>query len=208
MTGIFRHLLVATDGSATGNRAVAFAVSLAQRHNSDIVFCNVVDHAAAVAESSTANGGFGVLVPLVQSLDDAANSILAEAAKRATDAGVTATTAVLDGQSAPAIVMLAHERNVDAIVMGTQGKRGLERFFMGSTADGVLRRTDVPTFVVPPSAGDAEPSFERILVAIDDSDPSDAAAFWIRVNCLQRHRPMDTIRPRCSMNCTQRHHHS
>jgi len=180
MTGILRHLLVATDGSATGNRAVGFGIALALRHDSTILFCSVVDHAAAIGESSAANGGFGVLIPLVQTLDDAADSILAEAAKRATGAGVTATTAVLDGHSATAIVMLAQERHVDAIVMGTQGKRGFERFFMGSTADGVLRRTDVPTFVVPPGGGDAEPSFERILIAVDDSEPSDAAATFAR----------------------------
>jgi len=180
MTGILGHVLVATDGSETGNRAVSFAIALARRHGSDLLLCNAVDHATAIAESSTSNGGFGLLMPLVGSLNDAAESILSGAAKCVTDAGVTATTTVLEGRSAQAIVKLAHERHVDAIVMGTQGKRGLERFFMGSTADGVLRRTDVPTFVVPPGASHAKSAFDRILVAIDDSDPSDAAAHFAR----------------------------
>lgn len=180
MTGILRHLVVATDGTETGDRAVSFALALARRHGSEVLLCNAVDHAFAIAESVTSNGSVGLELPLVRSLDDAAKSILAEAAKRFTDVGVVATTAVLEGRPAPAIVKLARERQVDAIVMGTQGKRGLERFFMGSTADGVLRRTEVPTFVVPPGAGDAEPSFERLLIAVDDSDPSDAAAAFAR----------------------------
>lgn len=175
MTGILRHLLVATDGSATAKRAISFASAFARRHGSELLLCTVVDHAVAIAESSTANGGFGIAVPIVQDLDDNARAILAEALKSVTDAGVAATTELLDGRSAQAIVKLARERNVDAIVIGTQGKRGLERFFMGSTADSVLRHTDVPTFVIPPGVGEAEPTFERMLVAIDDSDPSDAA---------------------------------
>ncbi len=176
MMGILRHLLVATDGSATANRAVSFATALARRHGSDVLLCTVVDHGAAIAESSMANGGFGVAVPIVANLDDGAHAILARTLNEMTDAGVVATTALLDGRPAQAIVKLARERKVDAIVIGTQGKRGLERFFMGSTADSVLRHTNVPTIVVPPGVGDAVPSFERMLVAIDDSDPSDAAA--------------------------------
>ena len=39
-----------------------------------------------------------------------------------------------------------------------------------------MRHADVPTFVVPPGANDAESTFDRILIAVDDSDPSDAAA--------------------------------
>ncbi|MBD5654946.1 MAG: universal stress protein, partial [Candidatus Eremiobacteraeota bacterium] len=95
--------------------------------------------------------------------------------KRVTDDGVVAKTAVLDGPSAEAIVAYAKERKVDAIVMGTQGKGGLERLFLGSTADGVLRRAEVPVFVVPPAANDDDATFGRIFVAVDDSDPSDAA---------------------------------
>ena len=180
MKSNLRHLLVATDGSATSNRAVSFAIALARRNGSDMLLCSVVDHALVIAESSTANGGFGLAFPLVQTLDNAANTILADAAKRVTDAGVPATTVLLDGRPAQAIVKLARDRHVDAIVMGTQGKRGLERVFMGSTADGVLRRSSLPTFVVPPGVDETAPSFERILVAVDDSDPSDASAAFAR----------------------------
>ena len=168
MTGTLRHLLVATDGSASANRAVSFAITLARRDGGELLICSVVDHAVSI------------VLPLIQSLDDAAYAILAEAATRATDAGVAATTELLDGRPAHAIVKLARERSVDAIVLGTRGKRVLDRVLMGSTADGVLRRSNLPTFVVPPGMGDAEPTFARILVAIDDSDPSDAGAAFAR----------------------------
>jgi nucleotide-binding universal stress UspA family protein len=172
---VLRHILVATDGSTNGDRAVSYALALGLRHRSDVLLCYAVDHAKAIAECSASNGGGDLLMPLVEDLDAAAESILAEAAKRLTQRGLVAKTVVLDGPSVQAIVACANERGVDAIVMGTQGKNGLERLFLGSTAEGVLRRTDVPVFVVPHGVGEREPDFARIFVAVDESDPSDAA---------------------------------
>ena len=174
MTGILQRLLVATDGSPSGDRAVAFAIALARRRGSEILLCSAVDHAAAIAQSSTTIGGFAGL-PLVAALDDAVAAIVASAAKNVKNANIPVTTLILEGRAAHAIVTCASDRHVDAIVIGTQGKNGLERFFLGSTAQGVLRRTDVPTFVVSPSTPIHDVDFERILVAVDDSDPSDAA---------------------------------
>lgn len=176
MTGILQRLLVATDGSPTGDRVVAFAIALAQKRGSEIVLCSAIDRVAAIAQSSTMIGGFEGGLPLVDALDNAVAAILASAAKIVEDAGIRVTTLVLEGRSAHAIVTCASDRHVDAIVIGTQGKRGFERFFLGSTAEGVLRRTDVPTFVLPASASPLDADFERIVVAVDDSDPSDAAA--------------------------------
>ncbi|GAC1307305.1 MAG: hypothetical protein NVSMB19_19970 [Vulcanimicrobiaceae bacterium] len=182
MKGTLRHLLVATDGSAAGDRAVAFAVAMALRHGSELLLCYVVDRAGAIAQSSLADGSAGMLAPLVQETDDVARSILAAAAQRAAEAGVVVATVVLDGRPAGAIVACATERELDAIVIGTQGKNALERAFLGSSAQGVLRRSEIPTFVVPSGARDADAGFDRILVAVDDSDPSDAAAaFALRI---------------------------
>ncbi|MBD5654947.1 MAG: universal stress protein [Candidatus Eremiobacteraeota bacterium] len=60
-----RTLLVATDGSANGDRAVSYALALAHRHGSELLLCYAVDHAKAVAECSVSNGGGELLMPLV-----------------------------------------------------------------------------------------------------------------------------------------------
>lgn len=113
---------------------------------------------------------------LVEALDEAARSILGDAETRVRDAGLVATSVVLEGRCGHAIVTCANNRHVDAIVMGTQAKARIDRFFLGSTAAAVLRRSDVPTFVLPPLAIANEVDFARIVVGVDDSDPSDAAA--------------------------------
>lgn len=136
-----------------------------------------------MAAAATPEGGYIPAQIIVQEFDDVAKSALQEASSRATAAGVRCTTVLLEGRAAGATVAFAQEHAIDAIIMGTQGKRGLERAFLGSTAAGVLRLTDVPTFVVhafddapiqPPEPLKVN-AFRRILVALDDSDPADAA---------------------------------
>jgi len=47
------------------------------------------------------------------------------------------------------IVETARERESDLIVMGTHGRRGFERFFLGSTASKVLRHMPCPVLTIP-----------------------------------------------------------
>jgi nucleotide-binding universal stress UspA family protein len=171
---ILRRLLVATDGSKTGNAAVAFAVTLALRHGSALEIAYALDRGAAIAEIVSPYENVNDIEPLLTSLDETASAILAKASALATAAGCAATTCVLDGSPVDAIVEREQTSGCDAIVMSTQAKRGMTRALLGSTADGVLRRTGVPVFVIP--AGAAETlAPAKLFVAVDDSDPSDAA---------------------------------
>jgi nucleotide-binding universal stress UspA family protein len=183
-----QRILVPIDGSQTADRAVGVAIGLGRRHKAELVFCMSVNHAVATAECATPYGAINP-IPLLNALDDAARETVLEAKKRAQDAGVAAATVLLDGPPAGAVVTYAESRPFDAIVMGTQGKRGLERFLLGSTAEGVLRSTSIPTFVVHPGPDAAPPAFGRILVAVDDSDPSSAAqAFAYRLASVDASR--------------------
>ncbi len=177
MTGMNRILgrvLVPVDESQTASRAIELGVALALRHGSELIFCTAVNHAAVIAECAVPQGVLDP-TPVLAAVDDAARAILGEVAKRAENAGVSATTVLLDGSPASAIVEHARECAADAIVMGTQGKHGVERFFLGSTADGVLRSTHVPTFVVHPTGLREPPVFKTILAAVDESETCAAA---------------------------------
>jgi nucleotide-binding universal stress UspA family protein len=181
MSQSLHRILVPIDGSQTAGRAVGVAIGLGLRHRAELVFCTSVNHAVATAECATPYGAINPL-PLLEVLDENARDVVLDAKKRAQDAGVSASTALLDGPPSSAIVTYAESRPFDAIVMGTQGKHGLERVLLGSTAEGVLRSTTIPTFVVHPGADVQTPVFRRILVAVDDSEPSAAAcAFTYRL---------------------------
>lgn len=175
MSRILRRILVAIDGSPTANDAAGVALGLAGRHGAELIFVTAVDHGDAIAKCAEPYGGVDP-EPLLELLDFDAKTCLYEAERRAGEARVAATSALLEGTPAAAIVAYVKARSVDAIVIGTHGKRGLERFFLGSTAEDVLRTTDVPTFVVRASKPHAPAAFERILVALDGSEPSAAAS--------------------------------
>ncbi|MGQ3412880.1 universal stress protein [Natrinema sp. LN54] len=59
-------------------------------------------------------------------------------------------TAVVTGSGpADAILEYAAEESVDAIVMGSEGKAGVSRVLLGSVAEAVTRRAEIPVTIVP-----------------------------------------------------------
>lgn len=59
-------------------------------------------------------------------------------------------TAVVTGTgAADAILEYATAENVDAIVMGSEGKAGVSRMLLGSVAESVTRRAEIPVTIVP-----------------------------------------------------------
>ncbi len=57
---------------------------------------------------------------------------------------------IVTGQPAEEIVSWAAAKNVQVIIVGTHGRRGLERLLIGSVADRVLRQASCAVLVVPP----------------------------------------------------------
>jgi nucleotide-binding universal stress UspA family protein len=76
------------------------------------------------------------------------------------------------------LLAIVKEEHVDMVVMGTHGRRHIERFFLGSTTESMLRRLPVPVLTVSYQASADRPSspfevpFRRILYATDFSGPS------------------------------------
>mgnify|MGYP004449483117 CR=1 FL=1 len=67
-------------------------------------------------------------------------------------AGVKATGNVLIGYAAEEIINRAHEEKVDIIVMGTHGRKGIDRILFGSVAEKVVKNADVPVLTIRPKA--------------------------------------------------------
>ena len=175
---VLKRILVPIDGSPAAERVLEVAVALARRCGGELVLGNAVNYAAAIAQC-TEPYGVTDAEPLMQALADEAHGILSRAEITAKAAGLNVTSVVLEGPASSAIVNYSAEHGIDAVVMGTRGIDGLERFFLGSTADGVLRGTELPVFVVQPVADAAAPAFERVLVAVDDSEASAAAVAFV-----------------------------
>lgn len=146
-TSFLGKMLVAIGDAAVDDATISFAIELATRTGSGLEFCKVFDRIESLA--------------LVRN--------------RAASAGVEATSAMLEGAPADAIVARSREGAFDAIVIGASHESRVECALRGSVTNGVLRASVVPVFVVPtlPETGKADG--KTILVAVDDSDPSDVA---------------------------------
>jgi nucleotide-binding universal stress UspA family protein len=165
MTPLHR-LLVPVDGSETSNCAVDFSIGLAKYAAADIVFCHSVQRAGANLGATR------------QFHEDQSQAYLGDALGRARAAGVDAISRVAFGPPVAAIVETLFEYSADAVVMGTHGRGAAHRSYLGSTAEGVLRRADVPVFVVPAGAHNRHTdgsAFDCIEVAFDASGPAQAA---------------------------------
>ena len=77
------------------------------------------------------------------------------------------------------ILTQADRLQSNLVVMGTHGRSGFERLFLGSTAEKVLRKARCPVMTVPPKSADAMASglapFKRIVCAVDVSRSSQVA---------------------------------
>lgn len=77
---------------------------------------------------------------------------------------------VRDGDPADEILAQAAECAADLVVLGTHGRRGFERWILGSVTERLVRRTERPVLTVPASAGPAQ--LDRVLCAVDLSPAS------------------------------------
>lgn len=99
-------------------------------------------------------------------------------AKDVRDGSPTATgTAYLEGAVGPALRDYVEEIGADMIVMSTHGRGGLNRLWLGSVADYLVRSVDVPILLVrpenqPPTAVSFKP--RGILVPLDGSLSAEA----------------------------------
>ncbi len=137
------RLLVATDFSASSKAALRAAIVLAKRLNGQVALV----HAAEPSGSLQAG-------PL--HIDELSRKRYAQQFQRIISASqadeVITDKVVITGNPVEVILDQAKRRNVDLIVVGTHGRRGMKRLMLGSVAEAVVRRAACPVFVVKAQA--------------------------------------------------------
>lgn len=173
-TRCFRSILVPLDGSASAEAALRLALRLVGP-DGEVVIAHAIDRAKIVAECVSPYGGDPT--PALDALEADERDIFEKAAAEARARKIRFSTVSLDGPPAASIGSLARERKVDAIAMGTHGRSGLARIFLGSTAAGVLHDVEVPTFVLHEQSTVAvDGPFRQIVVGVDASPAARNAA--------------------------------
>ena len=134
-----KNILLATDGSPSCETAVDRAIELAKDQSASLTAVSVV----------YTNDEYIALAPgIVANLIGKAKEKLATIRQKSKEAGVEINTVIKEGEAYEAINTLAQNSNVDLIVMGSHGKKGLQRLLMGSVTERTIGYAACPVLVV------------------------------------------------------------
>ncbi len=165
---MFTRVIVPLDGSELAERALPYAVAIAQKFNAALVLVRACDgpaRAAQVLALSEAGAGVGGVIDpsSVQAVTEAAQLETEDAARylesvaaRLAQQGLQAEMQVVDARPADAILASVPDEGSALIVMSTHGRSGLQRLVMGSVAEDVLHRSPVPVLLVRGSVVERE----------------------------------------------------
>ena len=143
---MFKHILVPVDGSETSLQAVSKAAELAKVFNSEVTAVYVLDPYPFTGVG--ADFAYGQAQYLSAATAEA-NKALEDVTERMKDTGVTIKTLVGEGHAIhEGIVRVGENVGADLIVMGSHGRRGLEKLVLGSVAQRVLQAARIPVLVV------------------------------------------------------------
>src|SRR5688572_23034227 len=143
---MYKHLLIATDGSELAQKAVNHGLALANALGAGVIAVHVTQPWTSVAVGEVAI----VLPP--ENYDrmaaDTAQNVLAGVAEAAKAAGVPCETLhVKDRMPAEGILEAAAAQGADLIVMASHGRTGLARLLLGSQANEVLHKSTTPVLI-------------------------------------------------------------
>ena len=142
----FEHILVPVDGSETSYAAVDKAVEIAKAFNSKVTVVQVLalDPYIAAEYITAAQTN-----DLVERARTAILKTLDKAKAKFAAAGIDAETQLLEGQVIYSeIVKAAESLNTDLIVIGSHGRTGFKKLFLGSVAQSILGQANVPVMVI------------------------------------------------------------
>lgn len=172
MTTNVRRILCPVDLSECSRRALDHALGLARCYRAAITALHVVSPVTAVSPAPLAGG----ILPTIPAPTDLA--AISAQVRRMIEAeqppGLTVDVLVTESPDVPGeILAQAGRLQADLIVIGTHGRGVVERLFLGSTAERVLRKSPCPVVTVPMTAPETMPlgsaPFARIICGIDFS---------------------------------------
>lgn len=146
---MYRRILVPIDGSEASLVGLTHAIGLAKEQKSQLRILNVVDD-LIMAPILTEPSGAVEFTYVLDSARAEGRQLLQQAAASAAKAGVRAETAQIESRGrvvSDVIVKDAKRSKSELIVMGTHGRRGLNRLLLGSDAERVLRDAPVPVLL-------------------------------------------------------------
>jgi nucleotide-binding universal stress UspA family protein len=150
-------------------RAVDYAIGLAKKYDAKLHLLHVVSPILY----STEQYAFTVS-DIIDSMKKQSERRMKKLEMKARAAGLTIYTDVRTGEVKREIESAVRATKADILVMGTHGRRGMEKWFLGSVTERMLRRSPIPVLTLRGSKK-ARTTTTRILVTTDFSEGTDNA---------------------------------
>jgi nucleotide-binding universal stress UspA family protein len=144
---MYKHLLIATDGSELAEKGVRQGLELAKALGADVTIATATEPWDAVLVGEVA-----VILPpeeYERTASSNAAKILSSAQEIAAELGVLCHALhIKDRRPAEGIIEATREKGCDLIVMTSHGRRGISRLVLGSQSNDVVTHSSVPVLVV------------------------------------------------------------
>jgi len=154
----YSRILVAIDGSQSAYQALRKAVNVAKRNGAHLFIAHVIDTRAFQPYDSFDS-------TVADTARSEAENTLAECEQYAKNHGLDNVDSILEFGSPK--VLLAKEiperENIDLIMMGATGLNAVERFFVGSVSENVIRRAECDVLIVRTDLENETPDFIKDL---------------------------------------------
>jgi len=173
-----KTILCPVDFFPASDAAANYAAGLAANYGAGIHLLHVITPLPAMSYEYAIDTS-----PIMKSMQETAKGELQDLAAKVKAAGVDVEYEVRAGDVYEEIKRSIDSVKPQIVVMGTHGRRGVERWFMGSTTEKLLRHSPVPLITIS-GAGEKSgtPRFRRILVTTDFSEgTADALAYAFSV---------------------------
>lgn len=139
---MYNDILVPTDGSQGAKAALEHGIAIASNWDATL-------HALYVVDMRLTRSG-----PLLETLHGEGREAVREVEVAGTQAGLTVVTDIVEGNPHEEILEYVSRHGIDLVVMGTNGRTGVDRALVGSVAERVVRRSPVPVLTVRDKARD------------------------------------------------------
>jgi len=138
----FRHILVPVDFEPPSKRALEVAIDLALKFEATLTLVHAWDTPYLYASMPY------VPADVWSALEEAAKRQLDDTLAEVSPRLARAEAMLVRGPAASEILAAIERARVDLVVMGTHGRRGLNRFLLGSVAERIVRGSSVPVLTV------------------------------------------------------------
>lgn len=143
---MFKQILFPVDFTGNSVRVIPFVLDVAEKYNARVQVLHVV----------TAEVGGDLYIPgeslitFISEIRSGAEKMMKEYCETHFAGRENIFGLVLDGDPIEEIIKFAEEHDGCLIIMGTHGRKGLDRVVFGSVAENVLRKSPVPVLTVNP----------------------------------------------------------